>query len=87
MQRKKKKLFMKESKGFVDLYLSQEDVLSALDILSFTRKLCNSLMNQEGSHLSDDMKILLQDKILVALSLEEKIRIDADPGYPDGPLH
>lgn len=87
MQRKKKKLFMKENKGFVDLYLSQEDVLSALDILSFTRKLCNSLISQEGSQLSEEMKIMLQDKVLASLSLEEKIRVDADPGYPDGPLH
>lgn len=87
MQRKRKKLFMKESKGFVDLYLSQEDVLAALEVLGFTRKLCNSLLNQEGSNLSEDMKNLLQDKMLTASSLEEKIRIDADPGYPDGPIH
>jgi hypothetical protein len=87
MQRKRKKLFMKESKGFVDLYLSQEDVLAALEVLGFTRKLCNSLLNQEGSNLSEDMKNLLQDKMLIASSLEEKIRIDADPGYPDGPIH
>lgn len=88
MQRdNKKKLFMKDSRGFVELYFTPDEVLSMLEILAFTRRLCNSLMTQDNSNISEDTKILLQDKTLAASLLEEKIKMDADPGKPDGPLH
>lgn len=88
MQRdKNKKLFLRDNRGFIELYFSPSEVLSALEILAFTRRLCNSLLSQDNGSISDDMKVMLQEKMLAASSLEEKIKMDADPGKPDGPLH
>jgi hypothetical protein len=88
MQRdNKKKIFLKDNKGFIELYFTPNEVLSMLEILSFTRRLCNSLMTQENSSVSEDVKVMLQDKQLAASLLEEKIKMDADPGKPEGPLH
>jgi hypothetical protein len=88
MQRdNKKKIFLKDNRGFIELYFTPNEVLSMLEILAFTRRLCNSLMSQENSPVSEDIKILLQEKQLAASLLEEKIKMDADPGKPEGPLH
>lgn len=88
MQRdNKKKIFLKDNRGFIELYFTPNEVLSMLEILGFTRRLCNSLMLQENSSVAEDIKILLQEKQMAASLLEEKIKMDADPGKPEGPLH
>lgn len=83
----KKKLLLNENRGFVELHFNVDDVLSLLEILAFTRKLCNSLVANPPENMSEDTKYMLQDKLLAASLLEEKIRADVDPGQPDGPLH
>lgn len=83
----KNKLFANDNKGFVELYFTPEEVLSMLEILSFTRRMCNTLIMQENNGVSDDMKAILRDKSTMSSLLEEKIKMDADPGRPDGLLH
>lgn len=85
--KRRKKLLLNENKGFVELYLSVDEVLSLLEVLSFTRKLCNNFISQPLESVSEDTKQLLQDKMLTSSLLEEKIRTDVDPGQPEGPLH
>jgi non-ribosomal peptide synthetase component E (peptide arylation enzyme) len=80
------RFFGKESKGFVELYFSSEEVSSMLEILSFTRKLCESLVAKNET-MEEDVRQMLMEKGLAAHSLQEKIQIDADPGKPTGPLH
>jgi hypothetical protein len=85
--KKKKKLLLNEDKGFVELHFSVDEVINLLEILAFSRKLCNSLVANPPESMSDDTKYMLQDKMLSASLLEEKIRADVDPGRPEGPLH
>lgn len=88
MQRdNKKKMFKRDNRGFVEIYFTPDEVLSMLEILAFTKRMCNALLLQENPNASDDMKASLKDKSLISSMLEEKIKIDADPGKPDGPLH
>lgn len=88
MQRdNKKKMFTRDNRGFVELYFTPDEVLSMLEILAFTRRMCNTLLMQENPSASDDTKAILKDKSLTASILEEKIKMDADPGKPEGPLH
>lgn len=88
MQRdNKKKMFTRDNRGFVELYFTPDEVLSMLEILAFTRRMCNTLLTQENPNASDETKAILKDKSLTASFLEEKIKMDADPGKPEGPLH
>lgn len=80
------KFFSKEHNGFVELYFSSEDVISMLEVLAFTRKLCESLVSK-NEDITEDVKHMLMDKGLAAHSLEEKVRLDADPGKPIDRLH
>ncbi len=80
------RFFGKEQNGFVELYLSSEDVVSMLEVLSFTRKLCESLVSK-NEEMTDDVRHMLMDKGLAAHTLEEKVRTDADPGKPLNSLH
>jgi non-ribosomal peptide synthetase component E (peptide arylation enzyme) len=80
------KFFAKEDRGFIELYFSSEEIASILEVLSFTRKLCESLVAKNDS-MEEDVRHMLMDKGLAAHTLQEKIQIDADPGKPVGPLH
>ena len=83
---KNPKFFAKEDKGFVELYFSLEEVSSMIEVLSFTRKLCESLVAKNES-MEEDIRQVLIEKGLTAHALQEKIQIDADPGQPSGLLH
>jgi hypothetical protein len=85
--KRNKKLLLNENKGFIELLFSVDEIIATLEILAFTKKLCNNFIMQPPEHMTEDMKYLLQDKMLAASMLEEKIRADVDPGRPDGPLH
>ena len=85
--KRKERLLLNENKGFVELLFSVDEVVSALEVLAFTRKLCNSMISNPPESMSEETKYMLQDKMLAASMLEEKIRSDVDPGRPDGPLH
>ena len=85
--KRKERLLLNEDKGFVELLFSVDEIVSVLEILAFTRKLCNTMVSQPSESMSEDTKYMLQDKMLAASMLEEKIRADVDPGRPDGPLH
>ena len=85
--KRKERLLLNENKGFVELLFSVDEIISVLEILSFTRNLCNKMVSQPSESMSEDTKYMLQDKMLAAAMLEEKIRTDVDPGQPDGPLH
>lgn len=83
----KNSIFKNESKGIVELYLTASEVVVLLEILGFTRKLCDSFLSNKEYDLSQDKVDMLTSKSLDAKLLEERIRLDADPGRPEGPLN
>lgn len=83
----KNNLFKNENKGVVELYFTTSELVILLELLGFTRRLCESFLLQKDGVLSEEKKEMLKLKSLDASLLEEKIKLDADPGRPDGFLN
>jgi len=73
--------------GMVDLYFSEEEIVSLVELLIMTKQICVNASNSLDSVTNKVEKTAFEDKIQAASSLLEKIISDSSPGVPQGDLN
>ena len=78
---KRPTLFASESKGFVEIYFTEEELAALIEITNFAQKIYESL-SKNNSELNLNLSNKYKSKSIAANMLVEKLMVDGDPDRP-----
>ena len=80
------KLFDSEERGFIEIFFTPEELISAIEILTLAKRLCSAIVSTHaagGSDLPQEQIDKFSTNAAIAEALAEKLTLDSEVGQPD----